>query len=152
MKTLFQNQSNGTFQLPASFVPQYDPNIKCPHNNHFDDNDQNLILKFRSVTIYSESTETIKDISVYARPTIGNGQHCNCMDQPDTTDVLLWNLGNSKFIQLNYVLTALHNLFHGQGISVTAGSRASNFSVTLGCSTTLTDKLLEKAVIGLYIK
>ena len=74
------------------------------------------------------------------------------MDQPDTTDVLLWNLGNSKFIQLNYVLTALHNLFHGQGISVTAGSRASNFSVTLGCSTTLTDKLLEKAVIGLYIK
>ena len=64
--------------LGDSLIPVYDPQATCIHQNGYDPSENSLIKLRDSITIFHETSETIRNVSVYARPTIGV---CRCLQQ-----------------------------------------------------------------------
>ena len=131
--------------LPAEFKPSFDPSLTCKHGIGFDPNDQNLIKKYDQVTIYNESSESLHNIPMYARRTIGDD--CRCVVLPDCHEFLLQNVGGGKLVCYLFILSCANSWGNSTPYNAKIMTRADNFS-SIGLKTTLTMQLMNTAVSG----
>ena len=102
----------------------------------------------KSTTIYSAMSETTSEsIIVYGR----RSKECKCVQQPDTHDLLLCNLGAGRLIEYEYLFSSLHQWYAGQPFSSQVSARKSFFD-NLSRWSTLTSHDLDSAVTGLCHK
>ena len=119
----FQNPH--LIQFPQSFTPAFKIDKICEHNNTFDPSDDHLVRLGSEVKIYSENSERILGIPYYGRKSTGN---CRCVQQADTHEYLLWNVGAGKFIEYSYLLNILHRWHTGLSITSQLNNRVKRFS------------------------
>ena len=137
----FEERLKGTFDLPESIVPM-SVGKKCVHGNQFNLDDSYLHLKTSTITIYTY--KTLK-ISYFSRPTDGE---CNCVDQADTHELLLWNLGSGKFVDYLFLHNHLHRMVtSGIAMNATIAARQSALK-NCGVETTLTYSQFVRACTG----
>ena len=130
--------------LPEAFYPQFNENNKCPHGNLFDQDDEKLVLKFETVTIYGDDKEVCHKIPVYARPSEGS---CHCADQADLHIYLLYNSGGARLFEYKFLLSVYHRFCNGFPIYSSFNSRQDIFK-SCGQLTSLDYVHLETSVIG----
>ena len=130
--------------LPKAFYPKFNESLTCPHGCIFDQNDEKLILKYDTVTIYSEDKEESLNIPLYERPTAGP---CHCRDQPDLHNFLLYNSGGARLFQYKLLISIMHRFCNGFSIHSSFISRQDNFK-SCGQLTNLDYVHLETSVIG----
>ena len=142
----FQEKLQGNLQIPSKIIPPYNEEYKCKHNNSFISSDDALFEIAKKSTIYSAMSETTSDsIIVFGRRSNGS---CKCVQQPDTHELLLWNLGNGRLIEYEYLLSSLHQWYAGQTYTSQVSARKTFFD-NLSRETTLTSSDLDNAVTGL---
>ena len=137
--------SSRIFNLPESIKPDYDENFVCHHGNQYSPDDSHLIQLSSNLTVYTETSDRIFSIPTYGRPSLGD---CNCVQQADTHQHLLWNIGSGKLIDYLF----LHNHFHkmvssGIAMNATFNSRKSALS-DLGVKSSLSYENLVRACTG----
>ena len=138
----FQEYSRNNLVIPESLIPSYSPNERCPHGNtYIEDNDQ-LVLKYRNITVFYESSETLLHRRVY-----GSSGNCKCCIQLDGHPLLLWNLGGSKFVHYSFLLNICHYWGEGQAFTSTVHARQTTLNC-LNVHTSLSQQDIDRAVIG----
>ena len=111
----FQEKQRGNLEIPSKIIPKYSEEYKCKHDNTFIMNEDALIQISNRIIIYNAlSEETFDSIIMYGRRSSGT---CKCVQQPDTHDLLLWNLGGGRLIDYEYVVSSLHQWYAGQPFS-----------------------------------
>ena len=141
----FNEKLQGNLEIPSQVIPMFNAELKCKHNNIFNDNDDALFPISKKTTIYSAMSETTTDsIIIYGR----RSKMCKCVQQPDTHDLLLWNLGAGRLMEYEYLFSALHQWYAGQPFSNQVSARKSFFD-NLSRWSTLTSNDLDRAVTGL---
>ena len=92
--------------------------------------DEKLIMMSPNITVYTEKSDRIYPIPTYGRPTVGE---CRCVDQADTHQYLLWNMGSGKLIDYLFLDSHFHKMV-SSGIAMNAflNSRKKKSSVVLG--------------------
>ena len=81
--------------LPNSITPTFNYRAKCRHGESYDHDDNHLVLIASKMIIYCEEQDKEKEIPVYGRRTVGD---CRCVQQADTSDLLLMNMGSGEFV------------------------------------------------------
>ena len=89
--------------LPNSITPTFNYRAKCRHGESYDHDDNHLVLIASKTIIYCEEQDKEKEIPVYGRRTVGD---CRCVQQADTSDLLLMNMGSGEFV--DYVFLDRH--------------------------------------------
>ena len=97
-----------------------------------------------NVKVFTETSEFILNSETFGRPTDGD---CRCVLQPDTHDLLLWNVGNGKLICYTFLHSSVHKMWTGTAMNAIYNSRAATLG-SLGLQTTLTVQDLTKAITG----
>lgn len=86
----------GIHDFPEQLVPEILNGSKCRrHGNQFDPSEDRLIEESKTLILYSEMGERVFKIPVFSRPTIGQ---CASTEKFDGTDLLIWNLGQARFV------------------------------------------------------
>ena len=144
----FMKHLNDEIRLPKSLIPTFSYQRKCPHGHNFSMDDRKLKLLYKKVKIYSICTEKTEEISLFGRPSTGS---CNCMDQPDTSEWMLWNVGGSRLISYQYLVHCIHGLNNGIKFNAQYNTRKDMLS-GCGVETDLKFTDLEKGIMGLQQK
>ena len=140
----FQEYITDNLVIPDSLIPTYSPDERCTHGNSYIEDNQQLVLLYKNITVFYEGSETLMEKSVYGRKTNGN---CKCCDQIDGHNLLLWNLGGSKFVHYSFLLNIVHNWGEGQAFTSTVNARQT----TLDClrvHTSLSQQDIDRATVG----
>ena len=135
----------GNYNFPDKMVPEYDQSIKCKHGRQFSNSDNNLYRESKTFILYSELTEQVFDIPVFARRSVGA---CRCLQRVDGTKFLIWNLGNGRFVDF----TLLHSYvqkWSNSGLKIFALWKSIvNSALSAGLSCTLEYDDLHRSVCG----
>ena len=135
MQQRFLYRLDGVFNLPDRIVPSIEENRTCTHGNSYLAGDEHLRMMSPNITIYTETSDKICSISTYGRPTDGD---CICMDQRDTNELLLWNLGSGKFVDYLFLHSHFHRMVKsGIAMNATFSARES-ILYDLGVKSSLT--------------
>ena len=135
----------GNYNFPEVLIPEYKESTKCKHGSQFMSNDDNLYKESTNFILYSEICEKIFNIPVFARRTVGP---CKCLQKVDGTKLLIWNLGNGRFVDF----TLLHSYMHkwaSSGIRIFALWKSIvNSALSTGISCTLQYDDLHRSITG----
>ena len=145
MQQKFLHRLEGVFNLPEKIMAKWNPQSTCNHGNVYTEDDEKQTMMSPNLTIYTETSDRVFAIPTYGRPT---QDRCNCFDQEDTHDLLLWNLGSGKLVDYLF----LHNYFHrmvtsGMAMNACCNSRKSSLS-DIGLTTSLTYQQFVRACTG----
>jgi len=100
LRELHSLYESGVKSFPETLVPVFNPDNKCEHGNHYDNNDASA-----EVIIYKYSTTIVSsNRKVYYRPAIG----CSCRSFCDGQEDLLFNLDNKHFFYYDMLFQYLH--------------------------------------------
>ena len=141
---LFHRHRAHSLIIPDKIIPEYDKDLRCKHNSQFQEHDDNLLLVYDEITVYSLQSEIILKKNVYGRRTCGP---CRCYVQADTHSLLLWNLGGGKFLQYDFLMNAIHYWASNLPLTGLVTARAKTFT-NLQLQSTLTASDLDRAVMG----
>ena len=144
MLDIFKRSQKDQVILPEEFVPEFDENLICVHGHKYQESNTKLVIMSKTVTIFGENYETVKNITNFARPTVGI---CRCRLQTDTTNYCLWNMGASKFIKMDYLLQVVHKFTNLSAIEAAFKARSDQFS-SLGVRTELNSKNACSSITG----
>ena len=144
MLNIFKLSQQDNTEFPEHFIPEYKNELRCVHGHMYQESNKKLVILSDTITIFAENYETVKQITNYARPTVGG---CRCQQQIDTTKYCLWNMGASKFIKMDYLLQVVHKFSNLSAIESAFKARSDQFSA-LGCKTELSSKEACYSVIG----
>lgn len=145
LQAQFQAQVAGTLPYPqGELKPAYDPAELCPHQNSYDPSDDNLVLLKDNAIIFSEHTEEFIPIQIYGRKAVGA---CKCLQQSDTSDMLLWNIGSGVLIKYTWLHSAVHRYLSGELVNAQYDARLRSFN-SLGLPTNLQEHHFRKALFG----
>lgn len=122
----FLSRLEGCFNLPERICPNYDDQSFCQHGERYTKNDNMLVLTSPNLTIYTETCDKIFPIPTYGRPTEGD---CICIQQADTHDLLLWNMGSGKLFDYLFLHNHLHRMM-SSGIAMNACFNARKTSLS----------------------
>ena len=124
----FNKSKRELLSLPESFIPSYNGQIKCQHDNCFDPSDSNLrrMNPEGTIKIYTVNQDILKTVKNFGRPTVGG--KCRCIQQIDSGEYMLYNLGSSRFIEYNCLMSAVHSWCCGSAFNASFNARASNFN------------------------
>ena len=144
-QTKWLQRLQGNFDFPDKLAPQHVQGLKCNnHGNEFDPRDEKLRLESKTFLLYSEMGEKIFQIPVYSRPAV----ECSCTVKYDGTDLLMWNLGQGRFIDFTLLFSYLHK-WVVSGIKIYAFWKSiKSCAAFTGISCTLTYKDLHRAICG----
>ena len=123
-------RSNGIYDLPVSFVPEYSRELRCTHGNVYDGSENNLLLVSESVIVYSENHDKVYPIETYGRGTTnenGNLRPCKCIQQTDCDEYLLWHLGNGKMICYQTISNFMGHFWKGLSMLGSYEARIDSF-------------------------
>ena len=144
-QTKWLRRIQGNYDFPDKFVPQQVQSLKCKHGNIFDPSDENLCQESKTFVLYSEMGEKVFQIPQYARPTTAE---CSCMARFDGTDLLIWNLGQGRFIDFTLLFSYLHK-WVVSGIKIYAFWKSVKSCATFtGISCTISYKDLHRSICG----
>ena len=135
----------GNYDFPDKLVPQHAHGVKCSkHGNEFDPCDDKLRQESKTFVVYSEMGEKVYHIPVYSRPALD----CSCTAKYDGTDLLIWNLGQGRFIDFTLLFSYLHK-WVVSGIKIYAFWKSIRSCAKFtGISCTLTYKDLHRSICG----
>jgi hypothetical protein len=104
-----------------------------------------LYEESKSLLLYFELGERVFNIPVFSRPSVGQ---CNCRQQYDGTDVLVWNLGQGRFVDFSLHFSYLQKWVNS-GLKIFALWKSiTNNAMFSGISCTLTYKDLHRSICG----
>ena len=138
---------NSGFGLPSDLIPTFNPDLKCTHGNKFQENN-NLKLISKHVTIFAERNEYKMKRNVYGRPSNGD---CTCYVQSDCHEYALWHLGNGNMVDYNFLLSSVLGFFTGNSFNAQTQTRNNFLKVASSLDSTMTAKDLYRASTG-FIK
>ena len=144
MLDIFNRSQKDEVILPKEFIPNFSANLRCVHGHMYEESNTKLVIMSKTITIFGENFENVKNISNIGRPTVGG---CRCRLQTDTTMFCLWNMGASKFIKMDYLLQVVHKFENLSAIEAAFKARSDQFS-SLGVPTELNSKNACSSVTG----
>ena len=136
----------GIHDFPEQLIPEILNGSKCRrHGNQFDPSEDTLIEESKTLILYSEMGERVFKIPVFSRPTIGQ---CTCTEKFDGTDLLIWNLGQARFVDASVHFSYLQKWVNS-GIKIFAFWKSiKNNAVFSGLSCSLTYDDLHRSICG----
>ena len=140
----YQDHLNNELGLPDRLIPAYSSTLKCTHNYGFSDDDSKLRLISKTVTIYDLESEKKLDISLFGRPSDGP---CQCVDQPDLNNLMLWNIGGSRLLTYKFLAHCVHGFNNDIAFNAAYNTRKDKLSA-FGVHTDLTYVQFERALTG----
>ena len=145
MQRKFLDRLDGIFNLPEKIIPEVCEEDTCIHGHPYTSHDECLKMMSPNITIYTESHDKICKIPTFGRPTVGD---CICMDQKDTNDLLLWNLGSGKHVDYLFLHNHVHRMV-SSGIAMNASFNARKTSLSdIGVQSSLTYQHFVRACTG----
>ena len=135
-----ERKKTGNFAYPTKLEPIYDPTVECKHGNTYDGV---LILLGTNVTVIHQREDEVLEIERYGR----TSNSCNCILQMDTHDLLLWNLGNERFLDYHFLLGSFQLFCEGTSLTSQVASRDKTVKGMRGTSV-LTVKDLDRGFTG----
>ena len=126
----FNKSKRELLVLPESFIPSYDEEIMCQHQNKFDPSNSNLrrLNPEGTIKIYTVNQDILKTVKNYGRPTLEG--KCRCIQQIDSGEYMLYNLGSSRFIEYSCLMSGLHSWCCGSAFNASFNARASTFNTS----------------------
>ena len=126
-------------------IAEYKEWLVCKHGVGFSMSDDNLYRESQNIVLYSELQETVFNIPVYARRSVGA---CRCLLRVDGTKYLIWNLGQGRFIDFTLLFSHLQKWVNS-GLKIYALWKSIlNTALSCGISCTLTYDDLHRSVCG----
>ena len=114
LRTLHDKHESGSLEFPLQLVPPYSATRKCKHGHQFSPADpivnnwissKGAIIRKEAVTITDEAC------TIYYRPSLGS---CDCKQQYDGQDDLLFNLDGKHLFYYGYLFQYLHLMLEGK--------------------------------------
>ena len=137
-----RRRAQGIYNLPEKISPKYSPGETCEHSNEWSETEDKMRLLSQGIVVYTENEDKILPNCVYGRSAEG----CSCILQPDTTDLLLWNLGNGEFVDTYWLQKFIRQFSTGTTINKAFEDRKFNIENDQNTSSELTyDKFLKAA-------
>ena len=138
----------GNHNFPDKLIPEFVPESKCKiHGNEYDPSEDNLHKESNTIIIYSEVGEKMLNIPLYSRPTAGD---CSCTAKFDGTDLLIWNLGQGRFVDFTLLFSYLHK-WVVSGIKMYAFWKSIKSSAAFsGVSCTITYNDIHRSICGFF--
>ena len=121
-KSVLEKIHDGTFGLPSSLIPIFDPLKVCRlHGNAFKENDDHMKVCAKEVIVYHERGETVYDCTVYYRDT---DARCKCRQNYDGHEYLIFHMGGGKMVDYITLQSYLISM-------VNSGSTAYSYHKTI---------------------
>ena len=137
---------NGDFEYPDVFIPKFDENKVCIHNNKFEKDDDKLHVASQTVVIYLNMGEKVFEKKVMFRRT--DDLKCRCQQHVDGNEWLLWHCGVGKMVCYTVLATFLHSWAHGGFPAYTQYKSIIHTAKSAGMNCSLTYEVIRMATGG----
>ena len=114
LQRIHDEHESGKWEFPIRLFPIYDDSLKCEHGHKFsaDDPVENSWISSKEVMIHKESISICNsERHFYYRPSIGA---CDCKQEYDGQDHLLFNLDGKHLFYYGLLFTYLHIMLEGK--------------------------------------
>ena len=144
---LYLDRLKGNHNFPPMMIAECEDGQTCVHDRPFCSSNENLHRESSNLVLYTELSEQVFDIPVYARRTVGP---CKCLKRVDGTKFLIWNLGQGRFVDYTFLYSYLQKWVNS-GLKIFAlWKSVRDSSLFAGISCTLTYKDLHRSICGFF--